>query len=89
MNEKRESKKRKGEITHAKIAQTLGKAMLDLDFQEKLFSNPEKMGKELKLNESGIELIKMMDRKAFADFARNLDHRLMKDAAIIIFCAAY
>lgn len=79
----------KGEITHAKIMQTLGKAMLDTAFQEKLFANPGEVGKKLGLNDSGIELIKKMDRKAFAEFTKNLDTRLTKDAAIIIFCASY
>ena len=79
----------KGEITHARIMQTLGKAMLDTEFQEKLFANPGEIGKKLGLNESGIELIKKMDKDAFIGFTRNLDARLSKDAAIIIFCASY
>lgn len=79
----------KGEITHVKIAQTLGKAMLDPEFQKMLFSDPERVGKKLGLNESGIEMIKKMDRNIFAEFSRALDSKLMKDAAVIIFCAAY
>jgi hypothetical protein len=79
----------KREITHAKIMQTLGKAMLDTAFQEKLFKNPGEVGKKLGLNDSGIELIKKMDKNAFTEFTRNLDAKLSKDAAIIIFCASY
>lgn len=88
MVERREMKS-EGEITHAKIAQTLGKAMVDQEFQEILFSDPERVGKELGLNKSGIELLREIDRKAFIEFSRNLSSRLMKDATAIIFCAAY
>jgi len=83
------NERKKGEITHAKIEQTLGKAMLDPKFQKMLFSNPERVGKELGLNESSIELIKKIDPRVFVEFTKNLDARLKKDAALIIFCAAY
>ncbi len=63
--------------------------MIDPDFQEKLFSNPEKLGKIVGLNESGIKIIKNIDNKIFSGFLSKLDSKLIKDAAEIIFCAAY
>lgn len=79
----------KGEITHVKVEQILGKAMVDAEFREKLLRNPEMIGKELGLNKSSTELIKSIDRKAFEEFERKLNSSLIKDAATVIFCASY
>lgn len=89
MNEKGKSRTGEGEIAHARIEQVLGKAMLDEGFQETLFTDPEKVGRELGLNESGIALVKKIDRKAFKEFKKRLDAKLLRDAAAIIFCASY
>lgn len=83
-----ESKKNKEkQIAAAKIEQVLGKAMVDIKFQEKLFKDPEKVGKELGLNESGIELIKSLDKKSFESFIKKLDAKLLIEAATVSFCA--
>lgn len=79
----------KGEITHVKVEQILGKAMVDAEFREKFFRNPEMIGKELGLNKSSIELMKSIDRKAFEEFERKFNSSLIKDAATIIFCGSY
>lgn len=89
MAEKKQVSKHKGEITHSKMEQTLGKAILDEDFRKKLFSDPDGIGRKLGLNKEGIELIKNMDQQAFTKFKAMLREDLMKSAAVIIFCASY
>ena len=89
MAERKPVSKHKGEITHSRMEQTLGKAILDEDFREKLFSDPDGIGKKLGLNEEGINLIKNLDQQAFSKFKATLREDLMKSAAVVIFCASY
>lgn len=77
----------KGEITHRKIEQILGKALINEIFLEKLLTDPVKVGRELGLNESGIEILKTSDLKILTKFREKLSAKLLKDAATIIFCA--
>jgi hypothetical protein len=77
------------QITHTKIEQVLGKAMVNKSFRSKLFRAPLKVGKSLGLNESGLEVLRNLDRKTFERFAKALDAKILKDAAEVIFCASY
>lgn len=79
----------KGEITHAKIEQVLGKAMVDDSFRNRLFREPEKVGEELGLNESSIKVLQSIEPRSFDEFGKRLSSSLLKDAALIIFCASY
>lgn len=81
--------KPKKQISHTKIDQVLGKAIVNKEFRAKLFKDPAGVGKRLGLNESGIEVIRKMDKKKFREFIKKLDAKLLKDAAAIIFCASY
>lgn len=71
------------------IEQALGRAMLDADFQNELFGNPEKVGREAGLSDEEIALIKTMNTKDFAQFRDNLNNSLEKLPVVPIFCAAY
>jgi hypothetical protein len=68
------------------IEQVLGHAMLNADFREQLFSDPENCGREAGLNEADIAFLKRMDRKTFAAFKDKLSNQLMKNASVVIFC---
>jgi hypothetical protein len=74
------------EITYSKLAQTLGRAMIDAEFREKLLKDPKGVGKELGLNESGIEALSKLDRTALSGFTDRLGTKLLQDGAVIIFC---
>jgi hypothetical protein len=77
----------KGEITHGKLAQTLGRAMVETEFRRELLSSPERVGRDLGLNPSGIEILAGIDPEVFERFAKMLGAKLTKDAATVIFCA--
>ena len=71
------------------IEQVLGHAMLDAAFQEEIFGNPEKVGKELGLSEEDIALLKTMNVNDFEEFRDKLNGQLEKLPIVPIFCAAY
>jgi hypothetical protein len=74
------------EITYSKLAQTLGRAMIDDAFREKLLKDPKAMGKELGLNDTGIEILSKLDRELLASFTGRLGTKLLQDGAVVIFC---
>lgn len=71
------------------IEQALGHAMLDPAFQNELFSNPEKVGKEIGLSAEDINLLKSMDAMDFSEFREKLNTQLEKLPIVPIFCAVY
>lgn len=71
------------------IEQALGHAMLDSTFQNELFSNPEKVGKEIGLSQEDINLLKSMDALDFSEFREKLNTQLEKLPIVPIFCAVY
>lgn len=74
---------------NSNIEQALGHAMLDADFRESLFSDPEEIGRELGFDDKDIALLKSMDRQDFAEFNSKLNAQMAKLPVIIIFCATY
>ncbi|MGD2247737.1 MAG: Os1348 family NHLP clan protein [Candidatus Methanofastidiosia archaeon] len=73
----------------AGIEQALGRAMLDADFQNELFGNPDEVGRKVGLSDEEIALLKKMNVKDFAQFRDNLNTSLGKLPIVPIFCAAY
>jgi hypothetical protein len=71
------------------IEQALGHAMVDAAFQERLFSDPEGVGREIGLDEKDIELLKSMDKESFVMFREKLDTQMMKEPGVILFCQTY
>ncbi|KYK36941.1 MAG: hypothetical protein HXS48_11765 [Theionarchaea archaeon] len=74
---------------NTRIEQALGHAMLDATFQEELFGDPERVGREIGLSEEDITLLKTMDVNDFVAFKEKLDVNMAKLPIIPIFCAAY
>jgi hypothetical protein len=83
---KEQKVKLEGEISYSKIAQAIGRALIDPDFREVLLENPERVGKKLGFNEEGLKVIKSLDREILDNFTATLGSKLLKDAAIVIFC---
>ncbi len=71
------------------LEQALGRAMVDADFQAKLFGDPEAVGREIGLSEEDIVLLKSMELRDFSEFRDKLSAQLGKSPIIPIFCASY
>jgi hypothetical protein len=79
----------KEEVNTMYLEQALGHAMLDAAFQEELFGDPERVGRELGLADEDITLLKTMDMNEFTDFREKLNVNMSKLPIVPIFCAAY
>lgn len=71
------------------IEEVLGRALVDADFQEKLFSEPNHSEEEFHFDEADIKLLNSLNPETFAAFRERLNAQLMKEPGIIIFCSAY
>lgn len=69
-----------------KVESIIGKAVVDGDFLEAVFKDPERVAKEFNLDQKGLAVIKQLKKPELEKFAKSFNARIMKDAAIIIFC---
>lgn len=71
------------------IEEVLGRAIVDADFQEKLFSDTNRVEEEFHFDEEDIKLLNSLSPETFAAFRKRLNAQLMKEPGVIIFCSAY
>jgi hypothetical protein len=76
----------RGTMKNVTIETVLGRCMTDADFQEKIFSNPEGIGRKIGLTESDIDVLKNVDQKAFFEFREKLDSQFTRSPVTTIFC---
>lgn len=72
-------------IEHVKLV--IGRAVLEPDYREKLFSEPEKALAEYELSEDEAKALKGLDRERFNEATGELEERISKAGGLQFFMA--
>ena len=62
------------------VSQIIGRAVIDSEFRETLFSNPEQALEDYNLTDDEKESLKNLKREDLEDFSTKLDSRITKRA---------
>lgn len=62
------------------VSQIIGRAVIDAEFRETLFSNPEQALEDYNLTDDEKEALKNLKQEDLEDFSTKLDSRITKRA---------
>ncbi|MCP4366380.1 MAG: hypothetical protein GY800_13940 [Planctomycetes bacterium] len=78
-----------GEKDVSALYHAIGKAMMDENFRELLFSNPKAAAQSMGVEKCVIDGVLSLGEAGFAEFAKKYEAEIAKVAGGAIFCANY
>jgi hypothetical protein len=67
-------------VSQDAVSQIIGRAVVDAEFRESLFSNPDQALESYDLTHDEVEALKNLQQEDLEDFSTKLDSRITKRA---------